>query len=340
MQPSPRKPFDAADPAWIAHRYERTRDEVHLAHVPRTDHGDFPFLTDEYVGSHPAAVMARADAVAMLGNRTAPLHFIFHSAFCASTLLCRAFDRPGIAMGLSEPAILNDIVGIRRRREATPAEVARLLDEAMMLMARPWGPGEAVIVKPSNIINPLAAAMLALRTDSRAVLLSAPLPQFLSSVARKGMWCRLWARELLEGYLIDGVVDLGFAANDYFRQTDLQCAAVGWLAQQQLFADLVERFGTNRVLVIGSEAMLADVPAQLAQIAAHFALDIDGDGVAAIANGPAFRRHSKFGQDFDAEARRREQQEAEAAHGEEIANVVTWTEAVAAAAGVAVAVAS
>lgn len=328
----PRPPvFAPDDPRWIAHRYALADDRVHYRYVPRDLHSGFPFLTDDSIGDFPAATLPRSEAVT-LGGEPAPLHFIFHSAFCASTLLCRAFDRPGVAMGLSEPVILNDIVGIRRRREAEPKRVAQLLDEAMRLLARPWGPGEAVVVKPSNILNPLSAAMLALRPEARAVLMFAPLPVFLASVARKGMWCRLWARELLEGLLLDSVVDLGFDTGDWFRMTDLQVAAVGWLAQHQLFADVEARFGT-RVMRVESEALLAHPAAHIERIGGHFGMALDGAVAAEIAEGPAFTRHSKFGQSFDAGARAAERTAADAAHGDEIGKVAVWAAAVAEGAG-------
>ena len=330
----PRPPvFAPDDPRWIAHRYALADDRVHYRYVPRDLHSGFPFLTDDSIGDFPAATLPRSEAVT-LGGEPAPLHFIFHSAFCASTLLCRAFDRPGVAMGLSEPVILNDIVGIRRRREADPRRIGELTDHALRLLARPWSAGEAVFVKPSTVLNPLAAGLMTLRPEARAVLLTAPLETFLGSVARKGMWCRLWVRELLEGYLIDGAVDLGFDAKDYLRQTDLQVAAVGWLAQQALFHALAARFG-QRVISLDSEHLTSAPDVVLPPVARHFGLAIDPAVLTEIATGPVFRRHSKFGTDFSPEDRRREQTEAAAAHGEEIAHVAQWARAVAQSAGVA-----
>lgn len=322
----------AGQAEWVAHRYALADDTVHFRQVPRAIHGDFPFLIDDSIGTQPAAVMPRAEAIACAGT-AAPLHFIFHSAFCASTLLCRALDRPGIAMGLSEPVILNDLVGIRRRREADARRIGELADHAMRLLERPWGAGEAVVVKPSNILNPLAAGLLTLRPQARAIVLTAPIGTFLSSVARKGMWCRLWVRELIEGYLVDGVVNLGFEAKDYLRLTDLQIAAVGWLAQQAMFASMSERFG-DRLVWLDSEVLTGAPELALRDVARHLQLALTDENVAAIAAGPAFTRHSKFGTAFSPEERKREQAEAAAAYGEEIAQVAEWALAVAATAGV------
>lgn len=321
--------FDAGDPRWIAHRFDAPSDQVLFRFAERSLHADIPFLTDEYLGATgpDAPRQLRRDVVAKAAP--APLHFVFHSAFCNSTLLCRALDVPGVAMGLSEPVILNDIVGIRRRREADLARLPEMTTDALRLLARPWGQSEAVIVKPSNILNPLAAGMLSLRPDAQALLLYAPLDQFLNSVARKGMWCRLWVRELLEGLVSDGVVELGLSPSDYFRLTDLQVAAVGWLAQHRLFHALCARFGSARVRTLDSEIFGARQAAAVAALAQHFHLPIDPVAAAAIAAGPVFNRHSKHGTRFSMEARKAEQAATDAAHGDEIAKVAAWARVVA-----------
>ena len=224
------------DGAWLAHRYDASADVFHLRHVSRSAHNAATFLTDEYLGVEPhPIVLSRSEAKAT-NAENANLHFILHSAFCASTMFANGFDLPGLSMGLKEPVLLNDIVGFRRRG-APPVAVAERLGDALDMLARPFADDLAVVVKPSNIFNALAPASLAMRPSSKAILVHAPLSVFLLSVARKGLWCRLWCRELLEGQIADGIVELGFEPSDFFRQTDLQVAAVGWLAQQKLFHD-------------------------------------------------------------------------------------------------------
>ncbi len=322
-------PFDPADPTWLAHRYDRPREMLWFRHVPRAMHAAGPFLTDELVGEAPEARLDRAAAVAAARPVAVPAHFIFHSAFCASTLLARALDIPGVAMGLSEPVLLNDVVGIRRRGELPPRDVAHLLDDALLLLRRRWGQDQAVVLKPSNILNPLAPVMLAMRPEARAILMHAPLRQYLSSVARKGLWCRLWVRELLEGLLIDGVVDLGFAAKDYLRLTDLQVAAVGWLAQHRLFHDLVARVGPSRVRTLDSETLLARPAAVLAAAGSLLDLGIDAALADSTAAGPVFTTHSKTGERFGRDGRAADRAAAETAHGDEIDKVHHWALAVA-----------
>lgn len=323
----------ARDPDWLAHRYDPGHDAVQFRRVPREAHRRATFLTDENLPADaPMLPIRRAEAMAAR-PATAPIHFVFHSAFCLSTLVARAFDRPGWAMGLKEPVILNDLIGWKRRGAGWP-EVVRVLDDALTLLGRPFAPGEAVVVKPSNITNALAEPMLDLRPDARALLLYAPLPDYLNSIARKGLEGRLWVRTLLLGLHDDGLLNLGFDVRGLLGQTDLQVAASGWLAQHALFAQLHARYGA-RVATLDSATLTADPGAAMHALAGHFGLALDDAGLAAMLAGPAFTSHSKTGARFGAEARAAEQRDAAEVHADEIGKVTAWAEAVATAAGIA-----
>ena len=317
----------AGDPLWLAHRYDPVNDSVHFIHVTRDEHRAATFITDEYLGARDPVPMARAEAV-RTAAAPAPMHFNFHSAFCCSTLLARAFDIEGVAMGLKEPVILNDLVGWRHRG-AQPGQLGAVLDHALTLLARPFAAGEAIVVKPSNLLNGLAPAILSMRPGARAILLEAPLRTYLASVAKKGMWGRLWVRDLLGKQLKEGLVDLGFTPEDYFGQTDLQVAGVGWLAQHALFGKLARSFGPERVRSLDSETLVARPEEAIAQTARLYGLALDKASIAGIANGPVFKRHSKFGGDFGQAERAAEHRDASATHADEIAKVATWIEAVA-----------
>lgn len=320
------------DAEWLAHRYVEDTDHFRFVRVPRADHAAIPFLTDDCLGERTiGGDLPAASSLELPGDPS--LGFIFHSAFCGSTLLTRALSRRGTAMGLSEPVLLNDLVGFRRRG-AEPRAVARMADLATRLLGRPFAPGEGVVVKPSNVVNPLAELLLALRPQSQSIFLYAPLETFLISVARKGLPCRLWVRELLAGYLREGFVSLGFEPEDYFRQSDLQVAAVGWLAQHAHFHRLAVKMGPNRIRSLDADQMTARPFDAIQATAAHFGLQFDEAAIAEIVSGPSFTRHSKSGQSFSPESRTAEYTAAREAYGAEIDLVVEWAEKVAANAGI------
>ena len=319
-----------ADPAWLVHRYDPGHDAFHLVVADRAARAAATFLTDEHLPS--AARPAVVPRAAALAAAPAPqrLQFIFHAAYCCSTLLAQVLDVPGLASTLKEPVVLNDLVGWRHRG-GEPKRIAAVLDGALTLLARSFEAGEQVVVKPSNVVNALAPAMLAMRPDAHALLLHASLPAYLTSIARKGMWGRLWVRDLLAKQLMDDMVHLGFEPGDYLRHTDLQAAAVGWLAQMDLFRRLAERF-PGRVRSLDSEQLLAR-PRE--------AMDALGDlygfapGVGAqLAASDAFARNAKDGSAFTSGDRSRERSDGAALHADEIGKVQTWAEAVARQAGV------
>ena len=325
----------ARDAEWLAHRYDPGQDAVHLLPVSRAVHGASIFLTQDHLPDDLVPLVLPRRAIMAAAPQPAPIHFVFHSAFCCSTLLARAFDQPGWAMGLKEPTILNDLIGWHRRGDRGP-DMASVLDDVLTLLARPFATNEAVIVKPSNAINALAAPILALRPDARAVLLYAPLRTYLGSVAKKGIDGRLWVRVLLLGLLDDKLVDLGFAPRDYLGLTDLQAAAVGWLAQQALFARLIAQFGADRVRTLDSEQLTADPTGTMRRLAVLFGLPLDEVTLDAIVTGPAFTRHSKLEADFGVADRAGEHRDAADTHADEIDKVLVWAQAVATAAGVAI----
>ena len=310
-----------ADPEWLAHRYDEQADSFHYRHVTRSKHAEVAFAIDDYLGKEEKPYVLRREEAAHLLGEQASIHFIFHSAFCASTMLVRALDIPGSAMGLSEPVILNDMAGWRRRGAEVPKH-AKVMSDALGQLSRPWGKGEAVVVKPSNIFNGLAMGALALRPQSKALLLHAPLEEFLLSVARKGMWCRLWARELLENLLLEGMVDLGFEPRDYFRQTDLQVAGVGWLAQQVQFHRIARQFGPERIAGLDSETLTGNPAASIAKVARHFGLGKREE--ADYAGHPAIGRNSKSGAGFERGERQLDQARAREVYGDEIDKVAKW----------------
>jgi hypothetical protein len=308
---------------------------VHFIRATREDHRKAVFLTDEYLAdaANPQAVGLAAAAAA---GGQAPLHFIFHSAYCCSTLLARAFDLPGTSMGLKEPQILNDLSGWRMRG-AQPQELASVMAGVLATLARPFGAGEALVVKPSNLVNGLAGLILHVRPNAKAVFLHAPLRDFLGSIARKGMFGRLWVRELMVKQMREGLIDLGLEGEDYLQLTDLQAAAVGWLAQHALFAQIVQKFGASRVRTLDSIRLMAAPGDAMAALVTHFGLAVEGPVLEDLVNGPVFLQHSKNDEAFDADARDAARREGEKLHADEIEKVHTWAEAVAQNAGISVA---
>ena len=319
----------ACDPQWLAHRYDPHHDAVHYIAVNRAERRKATFLTDQFLPKdRPPLILERTAAVNAMRSAHAPLHFVFHSAFCCSTLLARAVDKENWSTSLKEPVILNDVVGWRRRG-ATPEQVRTVLDDALTLLCKSFLTGESVIIKPSNVVNGLAIEMMTLRPTSKALLIYAPLSEFLASIAKKQLDGRLFARDIFLNLLKDGLVRLGFNQDELFRQTDLQIAAMGWLAQLDLFQAMSTRFGPDRVRTLSSDKLLTAPGKTVAALASLFGFGGTPDAIAAVAQGADFTTHSKDGTDFSPAAREAEYAEARLHHHDEIEKVIAWTHVVA-----------
>ena len=317
------------NPEWFPYRYDPSNDAVQYIRINRQAHRAAAFLRDEFLPTSSSPLpLGRAESLAALDGQPAPVHFIFHSAYCCSTLLARAFDAPGVSMGLKEPLILNDMVGWNDRG-ADRGKIAMVLDHSLRLLARPFAPGEATIIKPSNIANGFIDAMLMLRPQSRALLLYAPLSTYLPSIAKKGLWGRLWVRTLLISLIKEQRIDLGFKDEQYLELSDLQVAAIGWIAQQAQFHDLVRRYGVERIATLNSEALLAFPREAMAALNRLFGTGMSDKQIDDIVAGPAFRENSKTFTSYGVEAREAEKKNAAALHGDELEWVSGWAAEVA-----------
>ena len=244
-----------ADPRWLPHSYDSARGTLGFLRVPRERLNQPAFLADlgREVGYESAEVpLAALGAPAPPAD--APVTFIFHTAFCRSTLLVRALEQPGISTGLSEPGIIASLAGAGAAGQGALAPVAALL-------ARPWGAGEAVFIKPTNHANRLGPGLMQALPQARAVLMTNPLPSFLAAVVRKGMMGRRWGRQLYLELMSYAGMDLGMDAREQFAMTDLQATALAWFLNQRFLAALASNFGA-RVRVLDGEALAwRDAPA-------------------------------------------------------------------------------
>ena len=328
-----------ADPAWLPHRIVGGGKAVRFAHLPRAEQRSLPLLDERFVGEHvPQIEVALARILEAKPSLGAEGHFIFHSAFCCSTLMARALDVDGMATVLQEPRALTDLSSAAR--DADGREAARpLLEAVVALLQRPHRAGEAVIVKPSNFANPLIEDLLDLRPGARALLMYAPLPEFLLAIVRRGvsnrgMSNRVWARRMATLFRREPQFE-AMEARDLLVLTDLQVAAWVWLQHQAQFARLLREQPTGRVATLEMGTFLADPARTLIQAASLFGLDVDEARAADIAAGPAFRQHSKRpGRAFDPAALKREEAGAKFAYGAEIGEAVDWAGGLAARAGV------
>ena len=190
-------------------------------------------------GESEALDAARVDPAALPRARVG---WLFHTSFCASTLLARCLHLPPFGVALKEPLVL------RRLSDARHAgrPLDDLIDPSVALLARPWHPGGAVVIKPTHVALNVAVDLLAATPDGRAVFLTSSLEEFLISNLKKPPESQAKIPLLVERALRA----TGLSARlppAALQPPDLACAAgLQWAAQQELLRHVVEAIGPAR----------------------------------------------------------------------------------------------
>lgn len=310
------------DPTWFPNSYDAQTDTLILARLSRDTQRRAVFLDPRFTAGapkSPSLPVAQLPHEAMQES-VGPLHFIFHTAFCCSTLLVRALDIPGAAMGIKEPYVLSTFA--EHSNLATPG-VLPALTATLDLLSRPFEEGESQIVKPSNIANHIIAQVMHIRPDAKVLLLYSNLETFLRAIARRGEQGRSFGRTLFQHFLRAMPQSKAFSAEELMLQTDLQISAHAWLMQASMFRGLAQRYGANRVRTLNSDTLLANVPSTLEKVGAFFGLKAQDWQV--IANGPVFQEHAKeHGRPFDANAYKAQFDQAGFSHANELRMALNW----------------
>ena len=317
------------NPEWVPHTYDAEGTNLTFADVPREARSELTFLSDEdFAGRFAKAAFPVPSVAAEVQAATrGPIHFIFHTSFCGSTLLARALDIPGASVALREPDVLINLAN-RLTRSDDGANRERL-ELVLKLLERPFAPDENVIVKPTNFANRLVEPLLAMRPDSRAVLLYSDVETFLRSLLKRGMFGRIFGRRMFAQVSNWSPLNLGYSAAELLQQTDVQIAALAWLKQIHHFDSIVRTF-PKRVFVCDAAKLLANPAQMIEQVQSLFGLRLIDSQVEEIASGPVFSKHSKFSdRDYDSIVRDEEHKAASETHAEELTMVVQWIEAVA-----------
>lgn len=324
----------ALDPQWLPHTYDVTGSLLTSVFVPRERRAELMFLSDEHFAGQFRKVGYPATQLANHARQApaAPLHFVFHTSFCCSTLMLKALGAIAGTVGLQEPDVLINLGNrLIRADDRDNRERLRLV---LRLLARPFAPGETIIVKPSNFANRLIMPILESSPDTRAVLLYGDVRSLIRSLLKRGMWGRIWGRRLFWTEASWSSLNLGYGPEETFVLTDLQALALGWLMQMCHFAEIAKRMG-DRVMLVDSAEFLANPGETIRQVSRLFELGADDPAIDQVVKGPIFSRHSKFSdRDYGKAERSAEQDAAESAHHEEVEMVVKWLEAVAAHFGV------
>lgn len=314
--------FDPRDPRHYVADYDVANDALLVADVAPALLARAPFLDRRLEIDWDGALRVPASTVDA-PDSPAPA-FIFHTAFCCSTLLARALDAPPGVVALKEPLALMSLSAASLDATFARDRLDDRLHRTLALLGRPWAGDGRVLIKPTNLVNRLLPRILAVAPGARAVLLYSSLREFLVSCCKKlpqaETRIRWMANHLLPGSSLARTLGVDPAHPFNF----VEACVLTWYAQMELFGQALARDGGQRLASLDMDVLLADPPGTVARCARWLALDAALDGLDARV-GAEFSRHAKAtDQPFDPAAREEEKRRVLARWGGLIDQAEAW----------------
>ena len=248
--------------------------------------------------------------------------FIFHSAFCCSTLLARALDVPGQCLALKEPDVLMGLANALRMQKNDNAN-ANLAKTIIGLLSRRFDEDETILIKPTNSANNLLPEVL--DAGARVLLLYGDLQSFLVSVLKKGEACKAFTRTQYNIFSLDEGGLAGIPTRQAMTFTDLQVATLVWRHQLESFQRELARRPGGTVASLDFRHLVERPAATLSAVTSHLRLPHSRVLLEEIATGTVFAQNSKFGdQSYDAQQRAADEASVAAQHAEALDQVQEW----------------
>jgi hypothetical protein len=276
----------------------------------------------------PAAdLLASAADLAPSPNRA---HYIFHAAFCCSTLLARYLELIPPCFVLKEPLFLTQMAVVRPRAIADhnegalePAEWAPLFELCARLLARGFAAEDVIAVKVNDICNSLGEMLLARDPAAKGVFVTIGLREFLL-VLLKAPERRQWLRGRLVKARKDAAIIPELAGFDPVQMSDAEGGAFLWALNEALRARLCTLY-QSRILTVQGE-QIADAPAEAVRATAdHFGLPVRQGLPKNIFSNATAAKHAKDpSRPYDARSRRKELKALQKQIGGEADQGVNW----------------
>lgn len=277
------------------------------------------FLDSRFDFDPSTSVREPLDLTATVGG---PVHWLFHTSFCCSTLLSRMVERAGSRVVLREPLVLRRLADARAGGGATTA----LLPSVVERLAAPWRGHRDVVIKPTHAALNLAAGLLDARPDAKGVVISSSLRDFLVSNIKKTPETQAKVGALVDRALRSGSfrhrVDSGkLRPPDWLSLVGLQ-----WAAQRELIVDAwLQR--PDSLMAVDSDQLLEEPVGVVATCLDWWGLAFDREALPGHV-GSVRSVHAKApSRPYDGSARHAEARLVAEAYAGQLEAALSWLEA-------------
>lgn len=318
------------DPNWYLHAIDLDQATCQFVKTNAHSLSECSFLDHRFETAGLATAVVSFNKLRALESsiNSKPPNFVFHTAFCCSTLLARCLDLPGANVSLKEPAVLMALANYQRtghRLLRNPTHAKMIYSIVSKLLFRPFGNGQQVLVKPTNPVNNIILPLLASHPQSRALLLHSDLESFLISNLKKGQEGRSFARRLFTIFLMDSFEARQLDTTQLLRMTDSQIAAIAWHLQLEHFFDATQAFPSQQVRSLHCDSFLARPETTLRSVIDHFQIDALSKNFDSLVQNAPLKSNAKMpGQTFNNDNRIQEYEQARDHFSDDLEVILPW----------------
>ena len=312
------------DTKWFPHRYNIETGYLEMINLNRQTIETTTFLASpDFPSEETTRQLVDAKSMGLVSAPLSPPAFIFHSAFCCSTLIARAMDSPGKVRSLKEPQITMDIAAHIRRTGSIPVHINTIRN----LLSRTSIVGERTVIKPTNMANNLLLHSTELLSRSPILFLYGSLRGFLISVLKKGEQGRYMARRMYSIFRNDPTRFKEIPLKQVATLTDLQIAAMVWLLQIEIFEEKLLSCTDGLMASLHCDDFLVQPIGYLASINQHLKLSLTDKELIQLSRSDILNLDSKQqDKSYNSEKRKAESKKVEDEYGSTLDHICNWAD--------------
>jgi hypothetical protein len=279
MSSAPTADEIARDARWLAQALDPSAGVVRMIAMDRDSYRAASFLDDRLLQAPVDAQLISWTLIeeAVTDDLRCDARWIFHIGHVGSTLVSRLLGELDNVLAIREPRLLRDLA-------LTPSEIRhRYVVPVPKLMSRTFGDMEIACVKATSFASEIAAELVP--AGERALFMFASPRNYVATILAG-------ENSLEELRTLAGSRSKRLNSRAIYlpAQDDAGLAAAAWAAEMTALEAAAEAMAERKIAWMDFDAMLGDMEAELARVAAFFGFAGD---VRAVASGPLMSRYSK-----------------------------------------------
>ncbi len=251
-------------PSVFPEKIDLPNRNLHCCNMSAESYERSPFLDHRIIKLNDETIIVSLAEllVRVPETQVATTHYVFHNAFCCSTLYSRCLNAAKQLLVLREPNVLMEVASIYRFRgtQLLPDLKIEVADDIFSvttrMLSRRYQGQSNVIIKPSDACNNIMHRLLEEHVRNKCLLMYSELERFLVAILKQPHrveWVKIRATELTLDEMHAGrKVPVNPQTLDA-----VSTAAYVWVLHMKKMRALQKTFGKDRVKSLNSEVFMS-----------------------------------------------------------------------------------